>query len=161
MRYRRFRLPDARHYPTAVANSLGTALIDEAAFRGALLGLLIVIGMPVHLALAFQAIAYGLATRLGKPGRSRWMLLIFLGLGLVNGAVTLATGGIGAALMGHAITRFAIFVCTGHAGQVRPAGYEPEEEAAEHLPPPGWEVVLDGPQRAGVETWRMARGRER
>lgn len=159
-RYRRFRLPDVRHYPGAAANSLGTAIIDEAAFRGALLGLLIVFGMPEILAVAFQAAAYGLATRLGKRGRSRSMLTIFIGVGAVAGLVTLVTGGIGAALVGHAITRFAIFVCTGHAGQVKPTGYEPEEQAGRLLPPPGFEVVHDAREGFGRD-WGQVRGSER
>ena len=36
-------------------------------------------------------------------------------------------GGIGAAFLGHAITRFAVFLCTGHAGQTKPRGREAEE----------------------------------
>ena len=143
-RYRRLRLPDQRYYPGAIANSVGTAIIDEVAFRGAVMGLLIAVGIPSDVALLGQALLYGLATRLGAPGRSRSMLLISLGLGLVAGLLTLATGGIGAAIVGHAITRFAIFVCTGHAGQVRPPGEEPEEAAAERLPPEGWQVVPEG-----------------
>lgn len=150
-RYRRFRLPSLQHYPGAVVNSVGTAIIDEAIFRGAILGLLLSSGWPAELAIALQAILYGLATRLGAPGRSWGMLVISLGIGVVGGYLTIATGGIGAAILGHAITRFAIFVTTGHAGQVKPHGWEPEEYAAESLPPEGWEVVRqvdDSPYRA-------------
>ncbi|HET7677172.1 MAG TPA: CPBP family intramembrane glutamic endopeptidase [Candidatus Limnocylindrales bacterium] len=143
-RYRRLRFPEPRLYPGAMLNSIGTAVIDEVAFRGALLGLLIAAGVPADAAIALQAVLYGLATRLGAPGRSRVMLAVFLGLGLVTGAVTLATGGIGAAVLGHAITRMAFFVCTGHPGQVLPLGHEPEEEEAERLPPEGWQVVPEG-----------------
>jgi hypothetical protein len=71
------------------------------------------------------------------------MLAMFVGLGLVAGLLTIETGGIGAALVGHAILRFAIFITTGHAGQIRPLGEEPEEEEAERLPPEGWEIVRD------------------
>jgi membrane protease YdiL (CAAX protease family) len=150
-RYHRFRLPSLQHYPGAVINSVGTALFDEAIFRGALMGLLLTSGWPVELAVALQAILYGLATRLGAPGRSWAMLSISLGVGVVAGYLTIATGGIGAAILGHAITRFAIFVTTGHAGQVKPAGWQSEEFAAETLPPEGWEVVRqvdDSPYRA-------------
>lgn len=142
-RYRRLRLPPVTLYPGAVANSIGTALIDEICFRGAVMGLLLAAGADPQLALLAQALLYGLATRLGAPGRSHAMLLIFLGLGLVAGALTLWTGGVGAAIVGHALTRFAIFVCTGHPGQVQPPGLEPEEAAAERLPPEGWEVVTE------------------
>lgn len=142
-RYRRLRLPPLSLYPGAIANSIGTALIDEIAFRGAVMGLLLAAGAGQTFALVGQALLYGLATRLGAPGRSHAMLLIFLGLGLVAGLLTIQTGGVGAAIVGHALTRFAIFVCTGHAGQVRPPGEEPEEAAAEMLPPEGWEVVTE------------------
>lgn len=142
-RYRRFRLPDVRHYPGAIANSIGTAFVDEVAFRGVVMGLLLTAAWPVELALAFQAVLYGLCTRLGARGRSRGMLLISLLVGVVAGVLTYQTGGIGAAVLGHAITRFAIFVCTGHAGQVVPPGREPEEQAMGHLPPEGWHVVRE------------------
>ena len=49
------------------------------------------------------------------------MLLLTLGIGLVGGWLTVATGGIAAAFLGHAITRFAVFLCTGHAGQTQAA----------------------------------------
>ena len=37
-RYRRLRFPDVWSYPGALLNSVITALIDEVAFRGAVLG---------------------------------------------------------------------------------------------------------------------------
>jgi hypothetical protein len=149
LRYRRFRLPEMRLYPGAILNSVFTAFIDEVAFRGALLGLLLTIGsaeqrLPPELALMFQAYLYGLATRLGAPGRSWPMLVIFLGVGTATGWLALATGGIAAGVLAHAITRFAVFVCTGHPGQIQPVGAEPEEVMAERLPPDGWEVVREG-----------------
>jgi hypothetical protein len=142
-RYRRLRLPAARHYVGGGINAVATAFMDEALFRGIIMGLLLASNWPPYLAIAFQAILYGLATRLGAPGRSRAMLMISLGVGVVAGWLVLETGGIGAALLGHAVTRFAIFLSTGHAGQVRPAGWEPEEEAAYGLPPSGWEFAGD------------------
>jgi hypothetical protein len=154
-RYRRFRLPGARAYPGAVINAVGTAFIDEALFRGIILGLLLHWGWPPALAIAFETILYGLATRLGAPGRSRAMLLIFLGVGAVGGWLVVETLGIGAAVIGHAILRFAIFLATGHAGSVRPPGWEPEELASWALPPQGWDIVSDpegepaGPPLAG------------
>ncbi len=142
-RYRRFRLPPARQYPGAAINVVGTAFLDEALFRGIILGLLLSFAWPVELSIAFQAVFYGLATRLGAPGRSRAMLLISIGVGAVAGLLTVHTLGIGAAIVGHAITRFAIFLATGHAGQVRPSGTEPEERVGKSLPPDGWGVVVD------------------
>ena len=143
-RYGRLRLPDSRYYPGAIANSLGTAFIDEAAFRGALFGVLLVTGLPVELAIMAQAVVYGLATRLGVKGRSLAMLGITLGLGVIAAWLTYASGGIGAAFIGHAIARFAIFVCTGHAGQVLSARYAPIEDEEEYVrAPDAWEVVRE------------------
>ena len=52
-------------------------------------------------------------------------------IGLVGGWVTVVTGGIGAILLAHAVTRFAIFVATGHAGQVTPSAAFDEEVVEE------------------------------
>ena len=43
----------------------------------------------------------------GAPGRDRYMLVLSSSIGLVGGWATIITGGIGAAFLGHAITRFA------------------------------------------------------
>jgi hypothetical protein len=67
------------------------------------------------------------------------MLALTFGIGLAAGWATLATGGLGAAIIGHAVTSFAVFVCTGHAGHVPPAGQEPEEVELRKLPPDGWQ----------------------
>ena len=77
----------------------------------------------------------------GRRGAVAAMLLIALGIGVVAGFLTVWTGGIGASFVAHSITRFAIFVATGHAGLVKPPGQEPEEAFAASLPPEGWEVV--------------------
>ena len=138
-------LPDARAYPVGLLNAVATAFIDEATFRGILLGLLLFTSWPPLYAVAFQAVAYALATRLGAAGRPRSMLLLSLAIGLLGGWLTVATGGIGAALLGHAVTRFAIFVATGHAGQVTPAAAS-EDEAQDDADSPdagGLEVVAD------------------
>jgi hypothetical protein len=142
-RYRRFRLPSARAYPGAIINAVGTAFLDEAIFRGIILGLLLAWGWSPALAIAFETILYGLATRLGAPGRSRAMLLLSLLVGAVGGWLVVQTAGIGAAVLAHAITRLAIFLATGHAGSVRPPGWEPEELASWALPPRGWDIVSD------------------
>ena len=47
------------------------------------------------------------------------------------------TGGIAAAFLGHAITRFAVFLCTGHTGQIKPRGREVEEIEKRRRPPEG------------------------
>ncbi|MGZ8515616.1 MAG: CPBP family glutamic-type intramembrane protease [Candidatus Limnocylindrales bacterium] len=140
-RYRRIRFPDERSYPGALLNSTATAFIDEVAFRGALFGLLITSGIDPTAANLIQAIVYALTTRLGAPGRDRNLLGLALGMGLVGGWLTALTGGIAAAFLGHAVTRFAVFLCTGHAGQTMPRGREVEEIESRRRPPEGWRVI--------------------
>lgn len=148
----RMALPPVRRYPAGLLNAIGTAFIDEAAFRGILLGLILMMEWPVELAIAFQAVLYGLVTRLAARDRPLGMLVLSLAIGFVGGWVTLQTAGIGAAFLGHAMTRFALFVTTGRAGHVRsPAEEEPLPDAQE-LTPEGWEIVNDkGP---GIRQYR-------
>ena len=110
LRYRRLRFPASSSYPGALLNSIGTAFIDEAAFRGILLALLLGTGMDPSFANAIQAILYALTTRMGAPGRDLYMLILILVIGFMSGWLTIVTGGIGAAFLGHSITRFAVFV---------------------------------------------------
>jgi len=140
-RYHRIRFPDSWSYPGALLNSTATAFIDEVAFRGVLLGLLLMAGVNPTLANFTQAIIYTLTTRLGAPGRDRYLLVLTLGMGLLGGWLTVATGGIAAAFLGHAITRFAVFVCTGHTGQTKPRGREVEEIEKRRRPPEGWRII--------------------
>ena len=145
-RYRRIRFPDVWSYPGALLNSVATALVDEVAFRGAIFGILLMTDMNPSAANAIQAILYALATRLGAPGRNRYMLAMALLIGLAGGWVTGVTGGIAAAFLGHAVTRFAVFLCTGHAGQFLPRGREEEEIDKRRRPPDGWRVI--GPRES-------------
>jgi membrane protease YdiL (CAAX protease family) len=140
-RYRRIRFPDVWSYPGALVNSVVTALIDEVAFRGAIFGILLMTDMNPSAANAIQALLYALATRLGAPGRNRYMLAMALLIGLAGGWVTGVTGGIAAAFLGHSVTRFAVFLCTGHAGQFLPRGREEEEIDKRRRPPDGWRVI--------------------
>lgn len=145
-RFRELRLPPAHRYPAGLLNVLGTSFIDEATFRGILLGLLLLSNWPVELAIGFQAVLYALATRLAGRGRSLGMLLLSLGIAIAGGWLTLETGGIGAAFLAHALTRFAIFIATGHAGQIRGVAFADAEDAIEQATgqtPAGWEVVSD------------------
>jgi len=145
--YHRLRLPDIAAYPGAIVNQILTAFIDEATFRGALLGYLFWIGTPPELAILTQAIVYSLATRLGAPGRNTYLFVVSLAVGIVGGWATQLTGGIGAAFLGHSITRVAVFLTTGHAGQLLgPRGSEPEDVERRRRAPEGWRVV----ERAGT-----------
>ena len=140
-RYHRIRFPGAWSYPGALLNSVATAFIDEVAFRGAIFGLLLSTGMNASLANVIQAFLYTLTTRLGASGRDKYLFFMTLGMGLIGGWLTAATGGIAAAFLGHAITRFAVFLCTGHAGQTKPRGREVEEIDKRRRPPDGWRVI--------------------
>jgi hypothetical protein len=140
-RYHRMRFPTTISYPGALLNTTATAFIDEVAFRGAIFGLLLSIGLEATVANVIQTLLYALTTRLGAPGRDRYLLVLSLGIGFAGGWLTAATGGIAAAFLGHAITRFAVFLCTGHTGQTKPRGREAEEIEKRRRPPDGWRVI--------------------
>jgi len=153
LHYRRLRLPDVAAYPGALANEILTAFIDEAVFRGAVLGYFLWAlsgtaspGTAASLAILGQTVVYVLATRLGAPGRDRYMLVLAALIGLVGGWATLETGGIGAAFLGHAITRVAVFLTTGHPGQPPARGTEEEDVEKRRRTPDGWRAV----DRSGV-----------
>jgi len=140
-RYRHVRFPDVFAYPGALINSVATAFVDEAVFRGLVFGFLIWMGVDGNLGNLVQAIVYALATRLGAPGRPAWMLPYALGIGLAGGWLTGVTGGIAAAFLGHAVTRIAFFLTTGHAGQPAPRGREDEEIERTRRTPDGWRLI--------------------
>jgi hypothetical protein len=140
-----FRLPPLRAYPNAAVNAIGTAVVDEAVFRGALLGTLLSLGVPGIGAVLEATIVYLLFTRLAGPRRHPYMPSLAAAMGLGFGFATVATGGLGAAIVGHVVTSFAVFVFTGHAGQVAAAGAEPEEIAALASIPEGWQDARQAP----------------
>lgn len=141
IRYRRIRFPNPSSYPGALLNTTATAFLDEVTFRGAIFGTLLLLGLEATVANVIQTLLYALATRLGAPGRDRYLLVTTLGIGLVGGWLTAVTGGIAAAFLAHAVTRFAIFLCTGHTGQTLPRGREVEEIEKRRRPPDGWRVI--------------------
>jgi len=140
-RYHRVRFPPVSLYPAKITNAIATAFLDEAIFRGIIFGFLISTSMNPNLANLIQAMLYALATRLGAPGRPWYMLVTVLVIGLASGWLTGITGGIGAAFLGHAITRIAIFLTTGHAGIPKARGTEDEEVDRRRRTPEGWQVL--------------------
>jgi len=146
LRYHTLRVPSPLAYPGAMINAIATAFIDEAVFRGLVFGFLLLTGVDPNLANLMQALLYALATRLGAPGRPWYMLLPTIAIGLASGWVTGVTGGIGAAFLGHSITRIAIFLTTGHAGLIKARGTEVEEVERRRRIPEGWRVL--GPRGA-------------
>jgi hypothetical protein len=141
LRYRRLRLPPQTLYPGALLNSIATAFVDEVTFRGLLLAFLIGFGLDPSTSNIAQAVLYAIATRLGARGRDPYMLVLILIVGLFSGWLTIITGGIGAAFLGHAVTRFAVFLATGHAGRVAPPGLESEDIERRRRLPAGWRAI--------------------
>lgn len=139
--FRRIRLPAIDTYPGALLNAIATAFVDEAIFRGAMLGFLVVVGIDPLVAVVIQALVYTLATRLGAPGRDRYMFVLALGIGLIGGWVTTVTGGFAAAFLAHGVTRFAVFLTTGHTGQLLPRGLEVEDIERKRRMPDGWRLI--------------------
>ncbi|MFL5755929.1 MAG: CPBP family intramembrane glutamic endopeptidase [Chloroflexota bacterium] len=146
LRYRHLRLPETWSYPGALINDVGTAFVDEAIFRGLVLGFLVNVGLQPVLAILIQALVYTLTTRVAARDRPLYMLPLTLAIGLVSGWLTVLTGGIGAAFLGHAVTRFSFFLTTGHRGHTAPKGREVEEMERQHRPPEGWRLV--GPRES-------------
>ncbi|MCU0506423.1 MAG: CPBP family glutamic-type intramembrane protease, partial [Chloroflexi bacterium] len=137
--------PRARDIPDGVVNAIGTALVDEATFRGLILGLLLVLGVEPLWAVLIQGLAYALATRVGRSGGDWYLILLDLGIGLVGGWLTVLTGGIAAAIVAHAVTRLAVFLATGSA-DAAPAWGDDEEPG-----PTDWEFGDDAiPEEVGV-----------
>lgn len=149
LRDRRLRMPPNTLYPGAALGSVATALIDEAAFRGLLLAFLIGFGMDPVTANVTQAILYALATRQGAPGRDLHLLVLLLIVGLFSGWLTIITGGIGAAFIGHAVTRFAVFLTTARAGHAPGPGLEADDGRARRRVPARWRTI--GAEDAAAE----------
>ncbi|HWH37140.1 MAG TPA: CPBP family intramembrane glutamic endopeptidase [Candidatus Limnocylindrales bacterium] len=149
IRYGRLRYPPPGRYPAGLLSSIGTAIIDEAAWRGILLGLLIAAQWPIEYAVTFQALLYGLATRMARPRVPMGMLVLVLAQGFLGGWLTVETGGIGAALLGHALTRLAFFVATGHGGPREVPDEEDFRDEREDELPVGLEVVHDADSGGG------------
>ena len=145
LRYGDLRLPAGRLYP-GVARHIASAPRSSTRRSSAASSWACSwsYDWPPFLAVALPGVLYGLATRLGGPGRNILQLLISLGIGLVSGWLVLATGGIGAAVLGHAITRFAIFLATGPR---RPGAPRRLEAGPGRLMPP--------PRRLGVRGRRL------
>ena len=110
----RLRLPNTARYPGGVLTSIGTAFYDEFLFRGVLLSLLFGIGLPDWAGVGAAAILYAGVVRASTTGLGLLDTAVALVVGLASGLVVLLTGGIAGALVGHAITRFALFLALGH-----------------------------------------------
>lgn len=125
LRNGRISFPTPSRYPGGVLTAVGTAFIDEWLFRGVFLGLLISLNLPDLLAVVSAAFIYAFTVRAVTGSRGILTLAMWLVIGLVGGLLVLTTLGIAAAFVGHAITRFALFLVMG----------PPERAAAEQVQP--------------------------
>jgi hypothetical protein len=123
-----FPRPD--RYPGGAVYAIGTAFYDEFLFRGVILGLLLTLGLPDWLAVGFAAVIYAGAVSASAGGRGLLGLLVPVVIGAVGGVLVLMTGGIAAALIGHAATRFALFLTMGPLDVAAPT---PEQYATTRL----------------------------
>lgn len=152
VRFHGLRLPSPETYGWGVVNATGTALVDEVAFRGVILGFLLLAGLDPVPAIVLQALVYALATRTGARGRDPYLVVLSLAIGLVGGWLTVATGGIGAAFLAHAVTRFAVFAFLGEAGSTpeTPSGPDRPAGRGREGRPDGWQAV--GRRGPGAES---------
>jgi Type II CAAX prenyl endopeptidase Rce1-like len=118
--------PRPARYPGGVLTAVGTAFYDEFLFRGVILGLLLSLDLPDWLAVVGGAFIYAGAIRAGTGSRGILMLGAWLAIGVVGGFLVVTTAGIAAAFVGHAITRFALFMTMG----------QPERAAVEQVRAP-------------------------
>lgn len=148
LRLRRLRLPTLASRPWGLVNAAATAVIDEAAFRGIILGFLLQAGLDPWVAIVIGALVYALATRTGASGRDLYLLVLSLAVGLVGGWLTVEIGGIGAAIIGHSVTRCAVVALLGQGGaELTTAGTATPDER--RTAPPGRRVVGAGESSAG------------
>ncbi len=113
LRNGRISFPPPARYPGGVLDSVGTAFFDEFLFRGVLLGLLLPLGLPDWLAVVSRPSSTPSPFAPGPVAAGILMLGVWLAIGLVGGVLVLMTAGIAAAFVGHAITRFALFMTMG------------------------------------------------
>jgi hypothetical protein len=111
----RLSFPAPSRYPAGMLYAVGTANYDEFLFRGVLLGLLLGLDLPAPLAVGAAALIYVGAIRAGGGRRGLLWSLVDLAIGIVGGTLVIMTAGIGAAFMGHAATRFALFMTMGRS----------------------------------------------
>lgn len=136
----RLRFPSPERYPGGVLSSIGTAFFDEFLFRGVILGLLLGFGIADWVGVVAAAVLYAATVRASSAGRGLLDTGIALIMGLASGLVVLLTMGIAGAMVGHAITRFALFLALGHP---RPTLRAADESRLYLVPPSGWAPSTD------------------
>jgi hypothetical protein len=106
--------------PSRVVGAAANAIAEELQFRSVVLGLLIFAGLNVGVAIAIQALVYGLAHRRLWRDRDWYFLFGSVLLGWAAGAATIETGSVITAMVGHFAVTMSLFAFAGGRLRQRP-----------------------------------------
>jgi hypothetical protein len=106
--------------PTRVLGAAVNALSEELQFRSIVLGMLLFAGVPIGWAIAIQALVYGLAHRRLWRDRDWYFLAGSVLLGWAAGVVTVETGSVIPAIVGHFAVTMSLFAFAGGRLRQRP-----------------------------------------
>lgn len=106
--------------PTRVLGAAASAVAEELQFRSIVLGMLIFAGLDAGLAIAIQALVYGLAHRRLWRERDWYFLIGSVLLGWAAGVATVQTGSVIPAIVGHFAVTMSFFAFAGGRLRQRP-----------------------------------------
>jgi hypothetical protein len=106
--------------PSRVLGAAANSIAEELQFRSVVLGLLVFVGAPLGVAIAVQALVYGLAHRRLWRDRDWYFLLGSVLLGWAAGVATIHTGSVIAAIVGHFAVTMSLFAFAGGRLRQRP-----------------------------------------
>jgi hypothetical protein len=106
--------------PTRVLGAAASAVAEELQFRSIVLGMLIFAGLDAGLAIALQALVYGLAHRRLWRERDWYFLIGSVLLGWAAGVATVQTGSVIPAIVGHFAVTMSFFAFAGGRLRQRP-----------------------------------------
>ena len=106
--------------PTRVLGAAASAVAEELQFRSSVLGMLIFAGLDAGLAIAIQALVYGLAHRRLWRERDWYFLIGSVLLGWAAGVATVQTGSVIPAIVGHFAVTMSFFAFAGGRLRQRP-----------------------------------------
>jgi hypothetical protein len=106
--------------PTRILGAAANAVSEELQFRGIVLGMLLFADVPAGWAIAIQALLYGFAHRRLWRERDWYFLLGSVLLGWAAGVVTVETGSVIPAVVGHFAVTMSLFAFAGGRLRQRP-----------------------------------------
>ena len=106
--------------PTRVLGAAANAISEELQFRSIVLGMLLFADVPAGVAIALQAVLYGLVHRRLWRDRDWYFLAGSVILGWAAGVATIETGSIIPAVVGHFAVTMALFAFAGGRLRQRP-----------------------------------------